>query len=177
MTQGLYWFGFETPYFPFEDGVSVLLEPMCSKRWGVTSFLNGEWTGVLLRVSYLSYVGDPSPPLLYLKVGPIYRALLLCTEKSWWLESSCFVSRGESTTPTRVRMSVLTGLSVDGLVSCVSWPASWGRYSRWRGVPGPAKGLALPCPYVMVWSHTDHDDGMLGWCRATPLSRLWEQEL
>jgi len=93
MTQGLYWFGFETPYFPFEDGVSVLLEPMCSKRWGVTSFSSGEWTGVLLRVSYLSYVGDPSP-LLYLKVGPIYRALLLCTEKSWWLESSCFVSRG-----------------------------------------------------------------------------------
>jgi hypothetical protein len=93
MTQGLYWFGFEMPYFPFEDGVSVLLKPMCSKRWGVTSFSSGEWTGVLLRVSYLSYVGDPSP-LLYLKVGPIYRGLLLCTEKSWWLESSCFISRG-----------------------------------------------------------------------------------
>ena len=69
---------------------------------------------------------------------------------------------GESTTPTRVRIPVLIGLSVDGLVSCVSWPTSWGRYSRWRGVLGPAKGLALPCPCVMVWSHTDHDDGMLG---------------
>ena len=111
-------------------------------------------------LSVLRWGPLPPPPLL--KGGAHLQSSIALYREVMVVGVLLLRQSGESTTPTRVRMPVLTGLFVDGLVSCVSWPASWGRYSRWRGVPGPAKGLALPRPCVMVWNHTDHDDGMLG---------------
>jgi len=90
-----------------------------------------------MRVSYLSYVGDPSPPPLLKGGAHLQRSIALYREV---MVVGVLLLRqsGESTTPTRVRMPVLTGLFVDGLVSCV--------HGRPVGGDIPVGGVSLGQP-------------------------------